>query len=195
MESVHFETGLCSVSRNPFNPDTEIQFTLREAARVSISVIDVKGRAPLPVNLFTVGVDEAKTILFSRLKEQTPGPGYCHFPEGEGYEEEYFKQLTAEKRVIRYTKGYPKAEWIKTRARNEALDCRVQAHAALCLLNPLWKTVEKNLAPRLPFPEQGIAEPSSGTAPRHPIGMVGQTNGEQLRRIAARESWATRRRR
>ena len=44
LESVHFETGLCSVSPNPFNPDTEIQFTLREAARVSISVIDVSGR-------------------------------------------------------------------------------------------------------------------------------------------------------
>ena len=154
-----------------------------------------QGRAPLPVNLFTVGVDEAKAILFSRLKEQTPGPGYCHFPEGEGYEGEYFKQLTAEKRVIRYTKGFPKAEWIKTRARNEALDCRVQAHAALCLLNPLWKAVEKNLAPRLPFPEQVIVEPSSGTTTRHPIGMVGQANGEQMRRIAARDQWVTRRRR
>ncbi|MBK7190624.1 MAG: phage terminase large subunit family protein [bacterium] len=60
--------------------------------------------------------------------------------------------------MIRYTKGFPKVEWIKTRARNEALDCRVQAHAALCLLNPLWKAVEKNLAPRLPFPEQAMAE-------------------------------------
>ena len=157
MESVHFETGLCSVSRNPFNPDTEIQFTLREAARVSISVIDVKGRAPLPVNLFTVGVDEAKAILFSRLKEQTPGPGYCHFPEGEGYEEEYFKQLTAEKRVIRYTKGYPKAEWIKTRARNEALDCRVQAHAALCLILGHGEGHQAGMALSLPFPDQEIA--------------------------------------
>ncbi len=43
------------------------------------------------------------------------------------------------KRVIRYQKGFPKAESIKTRARNEALDCRVQAHAALCLLNQLRK--------------------------------------------------------
>ncbi|MBK6736209.1 MAG: phage terminase large subunit family protein [bacterium] len=154
-----------------------------------------QGQAPLPVKLFTVGVDEAKGILYSRLKEETPGPGYCHFPEGDGYEQEYFKQLTAEKRVIRYTKGFPKAEWIKTRARNEALDCRVQAHAALCLLNPLWKAVEKNLAPRLPFPEQAIAEPSDGTVARHPIGMVRLANSEQLRRIAARDSWVTRRRR
>lgn len=67
-------------------------------------------QAPLQVKLFTVGVDEAKGILYSRLREQTLGPGYCHFPEGEGYEEEYFRQLTAEKRVIRYQKGFPKAE-------------------------------------------------------------------------------------
>ncbi len=145
-----------------------------------------QGQAPLPVKLFTVGVDEAKAILYSRLKEQTPGPGYCHFPEGEGYEEEYFKQLTAEKRVIRYQKGFPKAEWIKTRARNEALDCRVQAHAALCLLNPLWKAVEKNLAPRLPFPEQAMVE-QTPKASGHPIGLVGQAYGEHMRRLAARD--------
>jgi len=153
-----------------------------------------QGRAPLPVNLFTVGVDEAKAILYSRLKEKTPGPGYCHFPDGAGYEDEYFKQLTAEKRVIRYQKGFPKAEWIKTRARNEALDCRVQAHAALCLLNPLWKAVEKNLAPRLPFPEEAMAAPAEPVSGRHPIGLVGPLGGERLRRIAARDTLAKRRR-
>lgn len=91
--------------------------------------------------------------MYAQLKEQTAGSGYCHFPEGDGYDEEYFKQLTAEKRVIRYQKGFPKAEWIKTRARNEALDRRVQAQVALCLLNPHWGAVEKRLAPRLLFPE------------------------------------------
>jgi len=44
LDAAHYETGLCSVSPNPFNPDTEIQFTLREATRVAISVIDVSGR-------------------------------------------------------------------------------------------------------------------------------------------------------
>lgn len=44
LDSVQYETGLCSVSPNPFNPDTEIQFTLRETTRVAISVIDVSGR-------------------------------------------------------------------------------------------------------------------------------------------------------
>ncbi len=151
-----------------------------------------QGRTTLPVKLFTVGVDEAKGILYARLKEQAPGPGYCHFPEGEGYDEEYFKQLTAEKRVIRYQKGFPKAEWIKTRARNEALDCRVQAHAALCLLNPLWRAVEKRLAPRLAFPEQAIVEPvPSG----HPHGLAAEANGSGTRRVKARDPWVDRWRR
>jgi phage terminase large subunit GpA-like protein len=98
--------------------------------------------------------------------------------------------------VIRYQKGFPKAEWIKTRARNEALDCRVQAHAALCLLNPLWRVVEKNLAPRLPFPEQGTVEMAAPTpmSGKHPIRLAGQAGGGQLRRIQARDPLVMRRR-
>ncbi len=44
LDLVQYETGLGSVSPNPFNPDTEIQFTLRETTRVAITVIDVSGR-------------------------------------------------------------------------------------------------------------------------------------------------------
>lgn len=47
-----------------------------------------QGRTTLPVKLFTVGVDGVKGIFCARLKEQAPGHGYCHFPEGEGYDEE-----------------------------------------------------------------------------------------------------------
>jgi len=55
-------------------------------------------------------------------------PGFCHFPQ---YDPEFFKQLTAEHLVTRFTKAnYPKPEWQKTRERNEALDCRVYARAA-----------------------------------------------------------------
>lgn len=38
------ETALQSITPNPFNPDTEIQFTLREPTQVSICVYDVSGR-------------------------------------------------------------------------------------------------------------------------------------------------------
>lgn len=89
----------------------------------------------LRVKLFSVGTDTAKEIIYSRLKITEPGNGYCHFPATR--DEEYFKQLTAEKLVTRYVKGFPVRRWEKPAGRrNEALDCRVYALAALHILNP-----------------------------------------------------------
>jgi phage terminase large subunit GpA-like protein len=85
------------------------------------------------VRLFPVGVDGIKDLVYSRLRITEPGPGYCHFPIGRS--DEYFAQLTAEKLVTRYRKGYKRKEWVQTRPRNEALDCRVYAIAALAILN------------------------------------------------------------
>ncbi|MDR3741817.1 MAG: phage terminase large subunit family protein, partial [Terracidiphilus sp.] len=49
-----------------------------------------------------------------------------------GRDLEYFEQLTAEKKYTRYHNGFAKHEWKKdSGARNEALDCRVYAYAAL----------------------------------------------------------------
>ena len=61
------------------------------------------------------------------------GPGYCHFPDH--YDAEYFRQLTAEQQVKKFHKGFMRREWQKMRPRNEALDCRVYAIAALAILN------------------------------------------------------------
>lgn len=94
-----------------------------------------------PVELFSIGVDQAKSLLYKRLPLEGSGPGRCHFPLH--YQEEYFRQLTAEKCVTRYVKGFPKREWIKTKPRNEALDCRVYAYAALLIVNP---SLEKHKA-------------------------------------------------
>jgi phage terminase large subunit GpA-like protein len=85
------------------------------------------------VRLFPVGVDGVKEMIYSRLKIRSPGPGFCHFPEGRS--DEFFAQLSAEKMVTRYRKGYKRREWVQTRPRNEALDCRVYAIAALAILN------------------------------------------------------------
>ena len=35
--------------------------------------------------------------LYSRLKIKGSSAGYCHFPIGQGYDDVYFGQLTAEK--------------------------------------------------------------------------------------------------
>ncbi len=43
-ESVVYETGMLPVAPNPFNPETEIRFTLKDSDRVTISVFDIRGR-------------------------------------------------------------------------------------------------------------------------------------------------------
>ena len=87
----------------------------------------------LKCKLFPVGVDTIKEMVYSHLKIKEEGAGYCHFPHT--YDDEYFKQLTAEKVVKKFHKGFHRREWIKVRTRNEALDCRVYAIAALSIVN------------------------------------------------------------
>lgn len=79
-----------------------------------------KGNVPL----FNVGVNEGKNVISSHISTEDFGPGFMHFPEDEKYDEEYFKQLTGEK------KGKD-GRWVKIRARNEALDVRNYAYIAL----------------------------------------------------------------
>lgn len=88
--------------------------------------------------LFPVGVDTGKELVYARLNLPEPGqPGYSHFPKGRGYDSVYFAGLTSEKRVVRMVQGRPRLYWIKrtSGARNEPLDLRVYATAALELLN------------------------------------------------------------
>lgn len=80
-------------------------------------------------NLRLVGVDTAKDSIYGRFKIDVPGPGYCHFPHD--YDDEWFKQVVAERVVTRYREGRPYRVWIcPAGTRNEALDCRVYALAA-----------------------------------------------------------------
>jgi phage terminase large subunit GpA-like protein len=104
------------------------------------------------INLFPVGVDTAKEIVYARLKMKEEGDGYCHFPVGR--DEEYFRMLTAEKKVTKYFKGRPRMEWQKIRTRNEALDCRVYATAALAILNANLQTLYQQAQNRVQSPEQ-----------------------------------------
>jgi len=91
--------------------------------------------------LYPVGSDTAKNRVYARLSIKTAGPGFCHFPDH--YPEEYFKQLTAEKIFKKFKKGVAIREYRKIYARNEALDCRVYAMAALAILRPNWGKIEK----------------------------------------------------
>lgn len=83
---------------------------------------------------YTIGVDTGKVLLYDRLKVEKPGPGYCHFPKGRGYDENYYRGLTAEKKIITYKKGRATIAWVlKSQGfrRNEPLDIRNYATAAV----------------------------------------------------------------
>ncbi len=99
--------------------------------------------------IFILGVDAGKETLMSRLKTKEPGAGYCHFPSNidRGYDEMYIKGLTSEQRVIRNNKhGKPEIVWIKkSGVRNEPLDMRNYATAAVEILNPNWNLLESKV--------------------------------------------------
>src|SRR5271157_359900 len=103
------------------------------------------------VKLWIIGTDTAKDRIFARLKIPAPGPGFMHIPDF--IEDEYLAQLTAEKAVRRYRRGKGTVrEYVKTRARNEALDLEVYALAALYVLGQatIRKLGEYAAALRLP---------------------------------------------
>jgi len=123
-------------------------------------------RKPRGGRLWPVGVSLLKSRLFAWLASDPPRAdeemphGFCHFPK---YGDEYFKQLCAERKVKRKTRtGYIKFEWEKVRERNEVLDCRVYAMAAMETLRldrwseTDWQAAEAQLA----APEPGPARPS-----------------------------------
>lgn len=100
--------------------------------------------------LFRIGVDTGKSWLMDRLKVSSPGPGYCHFPieDGKGYNEKYFISLTSEKKVMRYKMGKAYFVWeLKDKGkhkRNEALDCRNYATAAIEISQVPLKRPDEN---------------------------------------------------
>jgi phage terminase large subunit GpA-like protein len=89
-----------------------------------------KGYAP-----YVLGINAAKDLLRSRLALPAPTslgdyPGYCHFPADRDIG--WFAQLIAERLVTKSTAAGRYRVWeLLPGRRNEALDCRVYAMAAL----------------------------------------------------------------
>lgn len=113
---------------------------------------------------FDIGVDTGKSLLMGRLKVEEAGPGYCHFPieDDKGYDKKYFEGLTAEKKVLRYKKGKPYFVWEKIRERNEALDCRNYAAAAIEITNLPLKEPEKQTITKPSTKKRGRGRRRSG---------------------------------
>lgn len=95
---------------------------------------------------FGISTDTIKDIILYRLSRDEEGPDYCHYPreltfsDGElrGYNEDYFRGLTSERRITKMAGGRVYSVWVNRGSyrRNEALDCRVYATAALEIRNP-----------------------------------------------------------
>ena len=92
--------------------------------------------------LYGVGTDTAKEAIFARLSTD-PEATTLHFPND--VDEEYFKQLTAEKRVTKWIRGKKSLIWKQIRPRNEALDTLVYNFAAIYILNPNFDVIEQKI--------------------------------------------------
>lgn len=104
------------------------------------------------VELYQVGTDTAKSKIYNRYqREERSGAGAIHFPDWLPFE--IFEQLTAEKLVRKYQRGYAVYEWHKTSAaaRNEATDCVVYVQAVIEKLGlnryskARWDDIEQSL--------------------------------------------------
>lgn len=151
------------------------------------------GKRARKVDLFLVGTDEAKLVVMRRLaatvgaEEKTGGPGYCHTPSDR--DADWYKQITSEKLVTRYVKGQPVREWHKPdRARNEGLDCRVYALAALKIMNPSFK----RLAERYATPDDGNARELPAPPPKPQQKPQRPANDNKPAEIPQEEQKATR---
>lgn len=159
-------------------PDQVIRFCKEREER---HIWPIKGRGGMDVpylrnptknnrvggELFTLGVDTGKNHVLARLKVLIKGPNYCHFPAAEdaGYDENYFKMLTAEHKVTRWKSGRKVERWeLKDPAqkRNEAFDVRNYATAALEISNPPGLEIPGEETPRQTAPRQYRRRRSGG---------------------------------
>ncbi len=90
------------------------------------------------VKVWPVGSSTGKSELYGWLRRGLPDEGeplphgWCHFPQ---HDEEFFRQLCAERLTNTIDRrGYNRFEWVKTRPRNEVLDCRIYARAGAALV-------------------------------------------------------------
>lgn len=154
----------CCIDSGGHHTDQVYRFT-KERYERGVWAIKGKGGAEVPyirnpttnnrvkTPLFIIGVDAGKALLCQRLRHNTKGPNYCHFPANEeaGYDETYFKGLTSEKMVVRFRKGRSVTVWeLKDSKykRNEPLDLRNYATAALEIANPVLAKPELGMAQR-----------------------------------------------
>jgi len=116
------------------------------------------------VKLWPVGSTAAKKVIYARINIALPGPGYVH--TSSALTEDFYDQLTAERLVTKYVKGFATQEWLLPNGRrNEALDCAVYALAAAHQLGlPRFRAGDWAKA-RARLTKDAASAPASDTAP------------------------------
>lgn len=125
-----------------------------------------KSKARTGQAVYVIGTDTAKDTIYARFQIEEPGPGFPHLPADPetGYGPRWREQATAEQKVTKYRNGRPEQVWVLPNGkRNEALDCRVYAYAALKAL-PLrarrpGSGIQRNAAPAKPAPRPPAQQP------------------------------------
>ena len=170
-DGIDLRVSVCAVDSGGHHTATVYAYARDRAAQgvIAIKGMSTKGKPPIGkaskvdlnykgqtlrkgAQVFPVGSDAIKSLLFGRLKHNDPGAGYIHFHAKTPLD--YFEELTAEKQVMRYKNGYPQRVWVKkSTSPNEALDELVYAYASLHRLYQLydrrtiWDQLERTLRP------------------------------------------------
>lgn len=122
--------------------------------------------------LFPVGVDTVKDLVFARLRIQEEGAGYVHFSDT--LNDEYFRQLTAEKIIVKYVRGFKRRVFTKIRPRNESLDCFVYGLAAYSIINTNVNSISAKIEAK--------------SVKIDPVETIEQTPAPAKRRVARRNT-------
>ena len=111
-------------------------------------------------------MDAGKSKIMDSLKVQEQGANYSHFPRGErGYDSAYFTWLLSEKLVLSHTGRGDRWVWVKLpgHQRNEALDCRNYANAALRIIDPDMDAIERRLKGNTEQPKAAVKQKQART--------------------------------
>lgn len=116
--------------------------------RTKVDIKNKDGKVIDHTEIWILGVDAGKEDIVSWLKVKEVGAGYCHFPDNKerGYNQTYMQGITSEEKVQKFVKNKLKIMWVKKAGvRNEPLDLRNYAYAAVEILNPNWTSLERKI--------------------------------------------------
>jgi phage terminase large subunit GpA-like protein len=113
----------------PRQPRKIVPIKGRNGPHPVIQISRTRSKRRAGVSLFLVGVDQVKTDIITTLPLSADKPQAFRFADV--LDGEWFKQITSERRKVKFVKGRPIPEFIRIGGRAaEALDCVVYAIAA-----------------------------------------------------------------